>query len=84
MQSKTGAGEGLGTRLEGSRMRKNTRLSPYAQVQFLVLEQRSLGTRLAKEVVKWRVGTRYSLTPRLSQLRRGEPGNEARLHSLHN
>ena len=32
----------------GVHMRKNTRLSPYAQVQFCVPERRSLGTRLAK------------------------------------
>ena len=31
---------------EGSHVRKNTRLSPHAQVQFLVPERRSLGTRL--------------------------------------
>ena len=31
---------------EGSHVRKNTRLSPHAQVQFRILERRSLGTRL--------------------------------------
>ena len=31
---------------EGSHVRKNTRLSPHAHVQFLVPEWRSLGTRL--------------------------------------
>ena len=31
---------------EGSHVRKNTRLSPHAQVQFRIPERRSLGTRL--------------------------------------
>ena len=59
LQFLTASGEDLGTRLEGSYARKNTRLSLHAQVQFLVPEQRSLGTRL--EGSHMRKNTRLSL-----------------------